>query len=1082
MAKTRIIYRQILIFLVFAALIVVPLTFTIVKQVNMMILQEEREMSPQQAEGTAHREFSSKLLDQIAPFVFYILVMALMLSIFFSRRMLISLKGLQRGSQAMKDGNLDIQLEVTSDDELGDVTRAFNEMVAALNAKTAELKQKDVYVNAMLDPLWVVDEENTIQDINPAFTRLFGYSREQVVGSSIYDFCDERNAAIIRGQMEQRRDRGMSSIYELSLMGRDGSTIPVLVSGSPILSGDRIVGRIGILKDFRDQKELRNELQHSKEYAETVMDSIEDQLIVIDKDYRIVRANRRAVLESRGQVIGEFCHIAAHERGRPCWTEGRECPAQMVFITGQNYRTTHEHVGRAGERRFHEIVASPIKDAAGNVLHVIELIRDVTERMKHEEEIFNKNRELIALNSVASLLNKSLRPEEIFSKVLDKMIEMIRMDGGGIFFIDEMKREMTCQYHRGISDEFIKTMGRIRLGEDIPGRVAVSGQVLTTSDLSKDHRIERSIIKHSGIKGYCCIPIRGKERIIGVFCLFSFRVHVFSTEEVNILNSLGEMTGVALENVRLYEKMRELYEQQRRRREEEQSQILSISTKLGSALELKDVLGSVLDVIRTIFNADFAWLLLSDAEGNLVLKSAAFPTGGGNEVIYPRGVSSIEGYAVDRKAPTVIADIRAETKFFVSPVLSHLAAQSVIAVPMHIGDKTVGAFALYYVGLREFREEELHFLRIIVNILAVSIERADYYVRAIVEKGLSDTILQSVADGIMTVDRSSRIIAVNKAFERMTGMPAPEAFGLPVCDVFRYSVENMDFRLALGECMEGALEGRRASMEADMVSASGYVIPVLISSSPVLDSAGTVTGVVNLLRDISKEKEMDRMKTDLIRSVSHEFRTPLSAIVGMTEMILEGDVDDARLRKYLHTILSEGVRLSNMVSDLLSIARIESGKETLRRDVIDVNAFLGHLTGSFSASIKQKGARVGYDVDAVRNFVGDEEKLTQVLMNLMDNALTFSDEGCIVEITVKRRDDILEIALADNGWGIDEADIPHLTERFFRGSHKDKVKGTGLGLALCSDIIRMHGGTMRIESAVGVGTTVLLSLPYKESI
>jgi PAS domain S-box-containing protein len=1064
MTKKRIIYKHIGIFLLFALLIVAPLMLTVVNQLSKVISEEQ----------------TLQLLDKVVPFAFYILLLALLLSIFFSRSILISLKGLRKGSQLVKEGNLDILLPIVSDDELGDVTQAFNEMAATLREKTRELRQKDTYVNAMVDPLWVVDEENRVTDVNPAFCRMFGYRREEVLGALVYDFFDERNASIMRRQLEEKRDKGISSMYEISILSQGGVNIPVLISGSPIFEGDRIVGKIGIFKDFREQRELRNELWRAKEYAETIMDSIEDRLFVIDKDYKIIRANKIAVKEAGGRLVGEDCYSYVHHASKPCWTEGQECPAQTVFITGKNYRTTHHHMGPTGEKRYHEIVASPIKDASGNVLHVIELIRDVTDRMRHEEEMFNKNRELIALNSVAGILSKSLRADEIFSRVLDRMIEMMRMDGGGIFFIDEDKKEMVCRYYRGISDEFVKVMSRIRIGEDIPGKVAVTGQLVATSDLSKDQRIERSFIKHSGMKGFCCIPIRGKERIIGVFCLFSFRMHHFSSEEENILNSVGEMTGIALENIKLYEKMKELYEYQRKRREEEQAQILSLSTRLGSAIDLKEVMGPVLDLIRNIFGADFVWMLVRDREGNFILKTASPLSGEEGKVVYGNTVSSIEGYSAEKRVPTFVSDIGAEAKFYLAASLEGSKYQSTVAVPMHIGEKTVGVYSLYYTGVKEFKEEEIHFLKILANILAVSLERSEFYRRAITEKELSDTILQSVADGIITLDADGRIISVNKAFERMTGVTAEAAVGMPICDVFRFSEQNADFRFALAECFDAALQGSGVSRETSLTSIFGGRKAVSIGAAPVRDSAGKVTGVVNLLRDVSKEKEIDRMKTEIIRSVSHEFRTPLSAIVGMTEMIIDGDIDEQQSKKYLSTILSEGIRLSNMVSDLLSIARIESGKEILRLAEIDVPHLLSEISRSFSSLAEKKGATITYDGDGVSRLVGDEEKIKRLLTNLIDNSLMFSDEGCSILVRVRDSQEGVEITIEDNGWGIAAEDMDHLTERFYRGKHGQRIKGTGLGLSLCQEIVRMHGGSMDIKSTAGAGTQVVLTLPRRE--
>jgi signal transduction histidine kinase len=191
------------------------------------------------------------------------------------------------------------------------------------------------------------------------------------------------------------------------------------------------------------------------------------------------------------------------------------------------------------------------------------------------------------------------------------------------------------------------------------------------------------------------------------------------------------------------------------------------------------------------------------------------------------------------------------------------------------------------------------------------------------------------------------------------------------------------------------------------------------------------------------------------------------AIVGMTEMILNGDIDESRITQYLNVIKSEA-RLSKMVSELLSIARIESGRESLRLSSIDLGALIQSTLESFASRISGKEAEIRYSQNGSLSFVGDEEKIKQVLVNVIDNALTFSDKKCIIEIDARRKEDTLEIIISDNGWGIPEADIPHLTERFYRGRHGEKNRnrpGT-----LCDEIVLMHGGTLEIRSREGVGT------------
>ncbi len=1082
--RQKIIYRLIAVFILFAVMIVVPFSLSVVNHVQKMVQEEEDilDRSGVHAEyQEKHDMFVPRLVEQMVPYAFYILVLAFVLSIFFMRRMLVALKNLERGSRELRDGNLGVRLDVVSQDELGRVTEAFNEMATVLQRKTAELERKDTYINAMLDPLWVVDDENRIVDVNPAFTRLFGYERGEVVGRLVFDLLDSRDAAILHRQIEEKRSRGIASSYEMNVRRKDGSQIPVLVSGAPVVEEGRVVAKIAILKDFREQISLRSELQQSLDYIETVMNSIEDALLVIDRNFRIVSANRVATEKARSPLVGSGCHAMLHRSDKPCWEAGEECPAQLVFATGETHQTTHRHFDGDGSPRAFEVVASPVKDAGGHVLYVIELLRDVTERMLQQEEIGRKNRELTAINGISAILSRSLRPEEIFSKVLDRMIELFRMDGGGIFFAEETARELVCRYHRGISEEYVRMLGRVRFGEDIPGKVAMSGEMMTSSDVSRDMRVDRSLVKHSGIRGYCCIPLRGKERVIGVLCLFSFSVHLFSREEETILASIGEMTGMAIENIRLYEKMRELYEFQKKRRGDEHDRLLSLSSRLGAATELKDVLGSAIGLIKDFSRADFAWLLAADEKANLVLKASSASGMQEQVVVYGGGVSSLEGYALSRRAPVTVAQLSAEERFYRAPVVAGSSYQAAVAIPLVIGAKPVGVLALYYAAPRVIRDEELHFLEIVGNVLAVSLERSDYYARAILEKGRSEAILQSVADGIITVDTSGAVISVNRAFERLVGVPSRKAVRGALCDVFRYREENRDFRMLLGECFDAALEGVSTSRNAVLLTAYGTRLDVVINSSPVPDLNGRVIGVVSLIRDVSREREVDRMKTGIIRSVSHEFRTPLSAIVGMTEMILQGDVEGERIGRYLEVVRDEGVRLSKMVSELLSIARIESGKESLRVAPVDLPGLVEHVRQTFSSAIAAKKAILKSRFDDGVNLVADEEKVLQLLMNLVDNALTFSDEGCIIDIVAESEGGQVCLRVSDTGWGIPEEDRPHVGEHFFRGRHGARTKGTGLGLALCSEIVRMHGGSLEIRSRPGKGTEVEVKLPILEA-
>jgi PAS domain S-box-containing protein len=1077
MLVNRLPYKFLLIFLVFSLLLILPFSLFTFLDSERMISEMDDVQPLTQEQMAVYSQYTDHIADNLISYSFYIFIITFILSLFFSRKFLVQVKELYRGALSLKEGMYDISLDVTTNDELAEVTKAFNDMTETFRRKTNELLRKDHYINAMLDPLWVVDEDNVVIDVNPAFTGLFGYKREEVVGSSIFDFLDDEGERLMRRKLIEREE-GLSSTYEISIISKSEGLIPVLISGSPLIEDGEVVGKVGIITDFRSQLALREAIGEEKEKADAIMDSIMDPLVVIDRDYRIVKANLAARVNAGRDIGGESCHEGLHGHGQKCFMVGEECPVKVVFDTGKSFKVIHEHKGMGGKKVFHEVVAYPVEDRYGEVKYAVETMRDVTDRKRFEDEIDLKNRELVTLNEISKILSRSLRAEDIFNKVLDKVVSLVDMDGGGIFFLDDMGRDLTCRFHRGLSADFMKSIGRVRFGEDLPGKVALTGQGMVTDDVSKDHRADKSMFKHSGIKGFACIPIRGKEKSTGVFFIFSVNLHVFTPEEERILNSISEMMGIAFENIRLYEKMREMYEQNRKRRAEEQRNLLTLSSMLTITLDMKSALASSLSIIKDSCRADLVWLLEAGEDGELAVRSAVGEELAEGVAVCPEGASCMEMFAMDRRKPVVLSDLQSETKFYMSEQLKKY--ENACSLPMYIGEKSLGALTLYFGTPRLLSEDEVFFLQTVTSVLAVALERARLYEKIILQRGMADTVLESIADGVMTVDTEGRLISVNSAASDIIGVSPLRAVGMNIGEVFGGPEDNAELKLKVEDCLEGALAGRLMSAEAGYVASDERRLPLMFRSAPVRGDRGGIAGVVYVLRDLSREVELDMMKTDFVKSVSHEFRTPLTAIVGMTEMMLDGEVSGERAQEYMGTILSEGNRLSDMVSDVLDIARIESGKEVFREAEIDFGSLVRHVKDTFGPVMEKKEVGFSSDVNGdIVGYRGDEDKLKQLVRILVDNSLTYSDKGCAVELSVGLHDGGVRIILKDEGWGMEAEELRHVGEKFYRGRHAAKTKGTGLGIALARGIVKMHGGEMEVKSKKGMGTTVVVYLPIR---
>ena len=246
-----------------------------------------------------------------------------------------------------------------------------------------------------------------------------------------------------------------------------------------------------------------------------------------------------------------------------------------------------------------------------------------------------------------------------------------------------------------------------------------------------------------------------------------------------------------------------------------------------------------------------------------------------------------------------------------------------------------------------------------------------------------------------------------------------------------------------------------------------------------------VTNRIDEISELSKSindmtdalAKTDRLKNDFISTVSHELRTPLTAIKGWTETLIEvNESEDKTLSDGLKVILSESERLYTMVEELLDFSRIESGRMTLHRRRIDALAELDDAVSALRDRAEREGKTLHYESPSrVAAVDGDPDRIQQVFVNIIDNAIKYTDEGGEIVIRVAFEAQKLVITVSDNGCGIPEEALPHVKEKFYKANMS--VKGSGIGLAVCDEIVSMHGGTLTIRSREGEGTEVEIALP-----
>jgi two-component system phosphate regulon sensor histidine kinase PhoR len=330
------------------------------------------------------------------------------------------------------------------------------------------------------------------------------------------------------------------------------------------------------------------------------------------------------------------------------------------------------------------------------------------------------------------------------------------------------------------------------------------------------------------------------------------------------------------------------------------------------------------------------------------------------------------------------------------------------------------------------------------------------------KKDQLDAVLSSVAEGLIVLDEKGKIILMNKSFTKISGTDCSE--GSFYWECFMPPRFN--------EAVENALKNKKGFTEQIEIKEKVY-----LCSGAMLEAEGQAAII---LYDITEFKDLERIKKDFVANVSHELRTPLTAIKGFAET-LEESTKDAEERHYLEVIKKHTERLINIVGDLLTLSQLEQMEKVHLAEKVNLNEVIANAAKIFEQVITQKGLGFSIAVDKdVPEFKGDFFRLEQVFINLIDNAVKYTEKGGIA-ITARRENGNIRIETADTGPGIPTEHLPRIFERFYTvdKSRSRKLGGTGLGLAIVKHIVLLHGGTIWVESKQGEGAKFIIILPVK---
>jgi len=694
---------------------------------------------------------------------------------------------------------------------------------------------------------------------------------------------------------------------------------------------------------------------------------------------------------------------------------------------------------------------------------------------------------------VHELTAASLDLERVIDLMLDRAMQATGADYGLIALHDEEKGGLLLLSQRGyppgVLEPYRYQPWPVERG--VVGRVVKTGTVALVPDVSQDPDYTE-IVEQA--RSQLAVPIIREGEVVGVLSLGSSELAGFSERDVGFMSHLAGHAAIAIENARLYENVTE--------KMRETMVLYRVGGKLMRTLNVDQLLEEILEVLERSFGyLNCAVLLVDEATGELYIKaSRGYPEEVVERTRIKIGKEGITGWVAAHKVPLNVPDVAEDPRY----VEGMKGTRSEIAVPMLRGEKVIGVLDAQSPKANAFNEEDLRILSSVAVQATIAIEKAWLFEQVAEGRNKLQAILNSTRDGILMLDTTGQIVMANPMVERLWNLEGTETIGLNLAQLveedprgllakFGYTPEQV--RELLQQLRQGEQNVSKAVYE--IATPSRRFIERVCA--PVLNERGGAIGQVIVLHDITEEKELERMREDLTHMIVHDLRSPLTGIIGGLHLLREAiENPGSQIEILLDIATSSSQRMLELVNSLLDISQLEAGQMRLE---IETRSLPDLVEGAHERvaplALKDGIALQVYLPPGLSQVAVDEDLVTRVLVNLLDNALKFSAQGSVVRVeanevnatpTFEESSEItsqryISVSVTDTGTGIPEEYREKIFEKFSQIEEQEsrRGRGSGLGLTFCKLVVEAHGGHIWVESQAGQGSTFIFTLPVAET-
>jgi PAS domain S-box-containing protein len=671
------------------------------------------------------------------------------------------------------------------------------------------------------------------------------------------------------------------------------------------------------------------------------------------------------------------------------------------------------------------------------------------------------------------------------------------------------------QHGRGITEYIIQTKRALWIPNHVRDRLAELGIEMIGEPA----------------RSWLGVPILWGDRALGVIAVQNDEQEdVYDSEHRDLLMTIAGQASAALRNTQLFAEVNSMTGNLERLVEERTEALAraneeltverdrlnvlyQITRQLATSLDPERMLDNTLGLISRALQAQQSFVLLQDsARQHLVYSIVAgatppaedgtpFPMPREGERVDHRQDSSLIESLVSRQDSVRIGDITGDRHW-------HLVSEqdrwhrSLLATPLLTGNEVVGAIVLYHAKPDHFTADHQRMFDAIAAQVAIAVSNAEMFqlLREAadrlgkllrtqqLEAAKSHAILEGVADGVMVTDAQGEITLFNAAAERILQLQRTDVIGRSVSELPGiFGLAGTSWPRLTELWGQGRAEDEKEvlsdshphdeRLELDERVVSMRVAPVV--------RQGTFEGTVAVFRDITKDVEVDRMKSEFVSSVSHELRTPMTSIKGYIDLLYSGMAGPMReeQKRFLEVVRANADRLTLLLNDLLDISRIETGRLKLSIESIDVRDIVDLVVSNHQPEADKRQQSLMNTVTGPLPLVrADPDRTTQILTNLVSNAIYYTPVEGTITVGAEAVEGYVNLYVQDTGVGIREEDKARLFTRFFRADTPlvQARSGTGLGLAIVKSIVELHGGQIWFDSTYGKGSTFSFSLPLAD--